>query len=719
MNDLLRTWLDGLLDGLPPGQIAPHSRLGTALLERVVEQLEDYTPAPACIELRQSLAAGEASPAPESTLGRHAARCTSCALALLELRGAAPGLLDVEQVELLLWITEPVRAFQLEVHAELASVAAAHRSVHPGYSAMELALMAHREHSSVAQAQARVHQVLVGSYQGASGLSYGYAERGVDDAGSAGSGTTDGPATRVATGTRGVGEFEAGSSSEQPTASIEPEISGLHLVVLGPPELSLSSPPALGSLVEACGRARVPILLLPSGSEDLVERVLSTAEQVRDTVGTVWGWDECFLEPTALLLRPDARRGSKAWQLGLGGGQEADILTIVSDLEHLVAHGEPEVSSLESTLWSGSARPFWLPEAGRVFLARFGEQRDDPGRSSTAWSVHAPWVLGHAEPMADPESHPSEPELSGLEALLDSTERAPVFLVAPVGGGKSSLLRRWLDLRRSASPEAVLVSRFYSDEPASSVSEALLSLWAELAGASGVAFLAPRGRLAIRDGFRTLLEACGREHRVVLVLDGLEDLNPGLDDLGWIPPRLPDGVTLLTAVSSGSPASARMLDSLLREGSGRLMELAPVQSLERRRTLASAYLERQGASLPASRLELALHFEGSGNPLFLEVLLGSMLVLEASGWLDSGGDLAPGTTPESCFDACLLALERSLEPETLAILRGQLAQLVDEPTGVVLEPLSALRPFTRRLEGRTRLLHPSLRNVARRWCVWA
>ncbi len=710
MSELLRTWLHGLLEGLPPAQPTQPSKLDPELLERLMEGLRDYAPERACVAMRQSLAVQGGLPASGSTLWRHAVSCTPCALAVLEHQGGAPGLLSVDQVELLLWITEPVRAFHLEEHPELAVDDGEQRSAQQDYSALERVMMA-RHAASAAQSEARVHRVMAGRYHGADGHSYGYA----DEVGSSG-GPVGAPRSMGESG--GAGDAhgaESGPIVAPPSgASLELESPGLHLLVLGPAGLVTAPPPGLGALLRACTSAQIPILLLPGDSGSLEERVLATAERVRGVTEEIWGWDECFLEPTALLLQPGARRGTKAWQLGMAEADGTTVAGIVGDLSRLLACGEPEALVLNSPLWSGPAQPFWLPEAGERFLARFGAQDDGSlGRSSSPWRAYAPWTQGHAHESAGEDA--ADGLLHELEAMLDVPDASPVFLLAPPGGGKSRLLRRWLALRQAAHPEAVLVSRFFSDDVDASVTGALCSLWDELAAACDVGFLAPRGRLAIRDGFPTLLAACGQAQSTTVVLDGLEDLDPGLDDLDWIPARVPAGVTLLVSVSTGIPAAERLIEQRRRAGAGRLLELAPIQGIEARRELARGVLERLGASLPASRVELALHFEGSGNPLFLEVLLGSMVALQPTGWLDRGGDLVPGRTAESCFDACLSALEQGLEPGALTQLREQLAQLVVEPAGLTLEPVPALRPFTRRMDGRTRLLHPCLLSVARRW----
>ncbi len=129
-----------------------------------------------------------------------------------------------------------------------------------------------------------------------------------------------------------------------------------------------------------------------------------------------------------------------------------------------------------------------------------------------------------------------------FEALDDFVESgaAPAFAVlGPSGFGKSSLLASWAAHHRKRCPDDLTIVHFVGCSQVSADPELLLRrLTAELAAEAGVSADSDlQGVDEIRAEFARVLGAAASERRVVLVIDGLNQLvdRPGARDLAFLP----------------------------------------------------------------------------------------------------------------------------------------------------------------------------------------
>ena len=126
---------------------------------------------------------------------------------------------------------------------------------------------------------------------------------------------------------------------------------------------------------------------------------------------------------------------------------------------------------------------------------------------------------------------------------------------------------------------------------------------------------------ALRKCFADALRMAGAMHRVVIILDGLNQLddNDQAPDLVWLPRDLPPKIRLITSTLPGRP-----LDEIGKRGWPTL-ELAPLRLDERERLIVD-YLAQYAKALARSQIAMVAEAPMASNPLFLVALLEELRV---------------------------------------------------------------------------------------------
>jgi tetratricopeptide (TPR) repeat protein len=211
----------------------------------------------------------------------------------------------------------------------------------------------------------------------------------------------------------------------------------------------------------------------------------------------------------------------------------------------------------------------------------------------------------------------------GRRAYLDALDRhvggggPPLVLLGASGSGKSALLANWAERHAAAHPDELLVMHFVGATPDSAD---LLSMLRRLIGEVYRRFridrAIPTQAADLRAAFQDALGLVPRHHRVVLVLDGLNQLEDRdqAADLAWLPATIPANVRMLLSALPG-----RALDSLTARGwtTLRIEDL----TADERHQVIDACLAQYTKSLSADLAGLIAGAPQSGNPLFLRVLL--------------------------------------------------------------------------------------------------
>jgi tetratricopeptide (TPR) repeat protein len=217
----------------------------------------------------------------------------------------------------------------------------------------------------------------------------------------------------------------------------------------------------------------------------------------------------------------------------------------------------------------------------------------------------------------------------------------PVLMTGVAGVGKSSLLadfarraeERSVDERPGVGGDAAVAPVITHFVGASTDSGALggmlRRLIGEIADRCGVSVEIPDKLDALRPAFAEALQRAATTGPVVLVIDGLDQLEDrgGGEWLTWLPPLLPTNVHIVVSARPG-PA----VEEAMQRG-WRVIEVDPLGEAERRE-LVAAHLRQYRKSLPRQAVERIVAAQASGNALFLRVLLEELRLYGDHGTLD-------------------------------------------------------------------------------------
>lgn len=202
-------------------------------------------------------------------------------------------------------------------------------------------------------------------------------------------------------------------------------------------------------------------------------------------------------------------------------------------------------------------------------------------------------------------------------------------LNAPSGSGKSALFAR-LASALSGQQNTLVLWHFVGATPESTVPAEILKRFARKLGADEESIEEAKGnKVKLRSLVERLLEQAGRQRRVVLLLDGLDQLDHSDDStLDWLPQALPDEARVLLSFIHNQDAEAETLEWGYREA-GRLdvqlrsFTLGPLSSGDREEIIRN-YLDIFGKSRQSfarEDLDRLVEKPEAGLPLYLLLAL--------------------------------------------------------------------------------------------------
>jgi tetratricopeptide (TPR) repeat protein len=212
-------------------------------------------------------------------------------------------------------------------------------------------------------------------------------------------------------------------------------------------------------------------------------------------------------------------------------------------------------------------------------------------------------------------------DLEQLDAHVRS-DGPPLVVVGESGLGKSALLANWALRLRATNPDLFVFTHFIG---ASSESTDWAALARRLIGALnrryGLTVEMPNNATGLRGAFAAALRMASVMHRVVIVIDGLDQLDDQdqAPDLVWLPSDLLSKVRLVLSTLPG-----RALDEIERRHWPKL-ELPALTPSEREQLIVD-YLAQYTKTLPRSQVGRIAAAPAVGNPLFLTALLEELRV---------------------------------------------------------------------------------------------
>ncbi|MBQ9002581.1 MAG: DUF4062 domain-containing protein, partial [Eggerthellaceae bacterium] len=322
---------------------------------------------------------------------------------------------------------------------------------------------------------------------------------------------------------------------------------------------------------------------------------------------------------------------------------------------------------------------------------------------------------------------------------LHGDDMRPCVIVAPAGMGKTSYLARLVN--RLQDEEACNVLYRFVGTSESSVSQAslLMSIADELKSRFGIQGV-PSVPQKIKEALPGLLAKAAAEKPLVVLIDAINQLDTGLDDLSWIPAALTQDVKFVYSFKLGEAAGDALCQRLLDEGETRVLQLRGFQDVTDRENLVTQYLSLFLKELDDDNIEAIIGSAGAENPLFLNVLLSELRVFGSHEGLRDKIAQEFGPTPQTAFDGLLRRLEsdplyshvpmkelvahvfgwlahskNGLEPQELAglLVNAGLAETIDEARDSVSLLLRQMRMFLAKRDKRQDFFYESFFLAAR------
>jgi tetratricopeptide (TPR) repeat protein len=195
------------------------------------------------------------------------------------------------------------------------------------------------------------------------------------------------------------------------------------------------------------------------------------------------------------------------------------------------------------------------------------------------------------------------------------SSRQPLVVVGESGSGKSALLSNWGLKRRAEHPDELVLMHFWGSSAGSTdLGNMLARLMGELKERCEISQDLPQTEAELRQAFPNWLYMAAANHNVVLILDGLNQLEEGAQELDWLPLELPEKAGLVL-----SALPSRALDVINTNGWPSL-NVDPLSSDERVQ-LVEDYLAQYSKQLSPERVARIIADPQSENPLALRVLL--------------------------------------------------------------------------------------------------
>ena len=256
-------------------------------------------------------------------------------------------------------------------------------------------------------------------------------------------------------------------------------------------------------------------------------------------------------------------------------------------------------------------------------------------------------------------------DLLPFESYVRGASCKPLILTAPAGMGKSSLLAHWI----LGAPYQVYYRFIGRSDRAGTATGIAYSLWEQLFADGKVSSAPPEDAATLLDTFKDMLQEAADEYKLVLVIDAVDQLPGGVQDIAFLPRQLPPNVKLILSIKAASPGT----DQFLAEASvfGEIVEVKPLTELSDRNALVDTYLSNYLKKLGDRQMDALIRAQGAVNPLYLKIVLSELRVFGAYDTLQSHIEQDFGDTPISAFDAMLRRIEgdapvSAIPMETLA-----------------------------------------------------
>jgi tetratricopeptide (TPR) repeat protein len=211
-----------------------------------------------------------------------------------------------------------------------------------------------------------------------------------------------------------------------------------------------------------------------------------------------------------------------------------------------------------------------------------------------------------------------EAEMNTLDRYVIDDDRRPVVITGDSGCGKSAFLSSWC-LRHTKNNPKHLVLPFFigASSDSTDLERLLLSICSELKYRLALTSEIPTDKKRVPEIFASLLlEATEKRERIIIILDGLDQLVQGEKGRGldWILDNLPLNARLITSTLAGE-----ILDLLRRRD---IIEMnIGLLSISERLEIIKKMLEIWRRKLDDRHIDDLIKIDATANPLYLKIAL--------------------------------------------------------------------------------------------------
>jgi WD40 repeat protein len=241
--------------------------------------------------------------------------------------------------------------------------------------------------------------------------------------------------------------------------------------------------------------------------------------------------------------------------------------------------------------------------------------------------------------------------------INDNSENRPFAVTACAGMGKTSFLAYWINTFKRQSGISLHYRFIGGSDDSMSIEHLLSSILHELKEAGKIKSDIPIDYTDMINAFPNLLAESGKNSRIILVIDALNQLESGVRNLDWIPAILPENTKLVISFKRGEEEFENYFQRQSEAKKLIFYEIKSFQSRDDRKKLVNAYLSQYFKELDNIQIEELIHSEGAENPLFLKVILSELRVFGMHNSLTEVIRNRFGKTPVTAFDAVLTRIE--------------------------------------------------------------
>lgn len=258
-----------------------------------------------------------------------------------------------------------------------------------------------------------------------------------------------------------------------------------------------------------------------------------------------------------------------------------------------------------------------------------------------------------------------------LEAHMRSGAQ-PLTILGGPGAGKSALLANWASGYREKHLDELVLMHFIGAVTDSGDWMAMLRrIMGEFKRRFEIRQEIPDNADALRTAFANWLHMAAARGRVVLILDGLDQLDDyaGAPDLVWLPPEIPTNIRVVLSTLPGRP-----YDEITRRG----WETQQIETLalEERKKLIQEFLAQFSKALTPAQVERIASSPRSANPQCLRSLLEELRVFGVHEQLDERINYyLDAKTVEALFERILARCEADYERERPGLVGEALSLL--------------------------------------------